>query len=221
MRSYILLSISFLGLLGFTASNAVADSVEYSITVNTSSEIGDTLNSPNIEFQFSPSSFPSDSATAEITNFSISGGALVPPATNIGGSSGQLPGTVTQTNVVGGSDYTEGIQFGNSLTFNLILSGTAVGSSATGFGGGQFTLDFFDNNGYLFTADPLNDGPVFTVDLNPDGSTTPTSYSSVVSYSGPGPVTSGVPEPSTWLLLSGGLIGVAALVRRRAHASGI
>ncbi len=214
MQLFKLSYISFFGLLGLTASFAAADTVQYMVTVNTSTEKLDT-NNPNIEFQFSPSPSPTDSATAQVTNFSISGpGALVGLGTDSGTSTGQLPLNVTQTNTSPGGDYLQGIQFGNSLTFTLTLSGTAVGPSATGAGGGTFTLDFFDNNGYLF-SNSSTDVPSFTVDLNPDGSTTPTAFSSAVTYSGPNPVTSTVPEPSTCLLLAGGLIGLAASARRR------
>jgi len=209
------LSIGLLALCGLTAPLAFADEIEYAITVDTSSQLA---NMGWIEFQFNGSPSGSQPADAEISNFATDG-TIIPPPQLTGDASGALPGTVSMDNGTNFDDYFEALTFGNTVTFDLTLSGPAIGATANGEGGGTFTLDFLDStqSNYLFTADPINDVPVFTVDVNPDGSVTPTAYGSVDTAEAPGSVVSfsQVPEPSMALLLAGGLAGMAILRRRR------
>lgn len=216
MRSRILpLSPFLLACLGLFAPHATATTVLYTITVDTSSQ--DT-NDAWIEFQFNPSSLGSDLAYADITAFTTDG-AFDPPGSgaNTGDSSGQLPGTVSMDNATSFNDYFEEMTLGDTIQFNLALSGPAL-DAPTGAGGGTFALDFLNaaQTGYLFTNDPINDVPVLTVDINPDGSTTATTYPSsgdgtpVVTFTGP----LSIPEPATLGLAGAALLGLAAVKRR-------
>jgi len=196
---------------------AASATVEYSVTVDTSSASG---MSGYIEFQFNPGSGGSQLAYADILNF-MTYGTLTPPGTNTGDSSGQLPAPVMQDNATSFNDYIEASTFGNTINLDLLLSGPAI-DAPDGTGGGTFTLDFLnsDQSGYLFTDDPINDVPVFTVDINGDGSTTAMTYSSegdgppVVTFSGP----ADVPEPSTGSLAAVGAIISTLVFRRRVRS---
>lgn len=215
------LSIALLLLCGLTGSVAFADpaSIQYAVTVNTSSAL---LSNGYIDFQFNPSSFTTQLANADVANFATDGvlNPADPDNGTTGAVSGELPGTVTLMNSQPSpNEYTEAMTFGTTITFDLDLYGPAINApNGSPGGGGTFTLDFLDSNGnYLFTNDNQNDVPVFTVDINPDGSTTAMTYPStdngppVVTFVGP----TAVPEPSTILLLSGGLLGLAVYGRKR------
>lgn len=204
-----------IGFLAVTTTRVALADVIYDVTVNTTSAL---LTQGYIELQFNPSSFTTQSADAEVTNYS-SDGVLIPPGTNANAdSTGQLPGTVSMDNNNGGSDYIEELTFGTTISFQLDLSGPAI-QTPDGEGGGEFILDFLnsDQSGYLFTDDPLNDVPVFTANINPDGSVTAANYASqdngtpVVTFT----EVSQVPEPSTIWLIAGGLLAIVALRRRR------
>lgn len=216
-RHKLLLSTTLLALCGFLAPAAFADSatIQYAITVNTTSAL---LTDGYIDFQFNPGPFTTQPANADVANF-FTDGVLNPADPNngtVGEVSGMLPGTVTLINSETTNEYTEAMTFGTTITFDLDLYGPAV-SNPNGEGGGTFTLDFFNDNGYLFTADSQDDVPVFTVDINGDGTTTAQTYPSedngppVVTFSGP----TFVPEPSSLLLLSGGLLALAFIGLRR------
>jgi hypothetical protein len=209
--------ITWLALFGAARLVAAAE-VQYRVTVDTSSQ---NSNSGYIDFQFNPSAFGSQAANADVDSFQMIGGGTPNPAAPGNGTSGEvsgvLPLTVSLINSESTNEYTEGMIFGNTITFDLGLYGPAL-DAPNGEGGGTFTLDFLDNNGnYLFTDDPQNDVPVLTVTINGDGSTTATTYASgnngppVVTFSGP----TLVPEPSSVLLLSGGLLALVVLHRRR------
>ncbi len=215
---------------GLTAPFAFAEEVtQYVVTVNTSSDV---TGGGYIDFQFNPSTSPTQAATAEVTNFT-SNGTLEPvdpycPSPCYGGTfgevSGTLPGTVTLINSETTNEYTEAMVFGTTITFDLDVFGPAVGSTANGDGGGTFTLDFLDavSGDQLFTEDPLNDVQVFQVNINSNGSTSGATFlstggaPSVVTFSGP----TQVPEPSAVLLLSGVLMAIGAFHRRRALKTG-
>jgi PEP-CTERM motif len=215
-----LLSFTFLaGVFATPAAFADPASIAYSVTVNTTSALA---SDGYIDFQFNPSSFTTQPANADVANFATDGVLNPADANNgtIGAVSGMLPGTVTLMNSQPSpNEYTEAMMFGTTITFDLDLYGPAL-SNPNGDGGGTFILDFFNDNGYLFTADSQNDVPVFTVTINGDGTTTAQTYPSqnngppVVTFSGP----TFVPEPSSLLLLSGGLLALACIaLRRRAN----
>jgi len=219
------LSIGLLATCALAAPAAFADEIQYAVTVDTSSQNG---NYGYIDLQFNPSGLPTQTAFADVTNFSTDGTLETfssdPNDGAFGDVSGTLPGNLTFDNLQTTNDYTQGITFGNTITFDVDLFGPGIDSpDATDFpGGSAFVLDFINSSfsGFLFTSDPtdINEFLAGTVDLNPDGSTTAANYPSfdggtpVVTLSGP----TTVPEPSMGLLLAGGLAAIAALRRRRA-----
>jgi hypothetical protein len=184
-------------------SSACANDL-YSVSVNTSSQFGQT---GFIDIQFNPGDNTSQFATLAITGFT--GGALepgvpLPTGAPTGDVSGLLPGTVLFDNGQTTSEYTEGIIFGNSLSFMATFGGPGI-HTPNGSTGSLFQLDFLNQNGssFLFTADPAGNNPfdfnVATIELNSNGSTTPTTYPDTGGFSD-ATVTS-IPEPATFLLL--------------------
>jgi hypothetical protein len=204
-----------LAICAFAAPAAFADEIQYAVTVNTSSENGQY---GYIDLQFNPGLLTTQGAFAQVTNFTPAGAlnAADPNNGTTGDVTGSLPGPLTFDNGQTTNEYTEGLTFGDTITFDVDLYGSAVGSTANGEGGGIFTLDFLDPSGnYLFTADPVNDVPVATVDINTDGSTTVTTFASDAEGDPSVASFTQVPEPSMGLLLAGGLAAIAALRRRR------
>lgn len=212
LRHY--LSIVFLPAVALTSQAAFAQSgVQYQVSVNTASQF---LSYANIQFQFDGSPGGSQPAEADITNFTTDG-VLNPPPTTTSGVSGTLPTTVTLGNSSTTVSYTEGMTFGTTITFDLDLSGSAI-SNPNGLGAGEFILDFPNSsqNGYLFTS-ASDSAPVFTVEINGDGTTTAMTYPSegggppVVTFTGP----TVLPEPSSIASLCIALSALGLLGRYR------
>jgi hypothetical protein len=208
------ITIGILAVCGLAVPAAFASSIEYTVAVNTSSQ---ATNYGYLEMQFNASSSPTQLADAVVTNV-MTDGVLDPSDPNNdedGDVSGLLPGTLSFDNGTTFNDYFEGIAFGDSITFDLLLSGPAI-NSPNGDGGGTFTLDFLNSSitGFLFTDDPINDLPVFTVNVNPDGSTTGATYPSTSDGTPVVTAFAEVPEPSMPFLVVGGLLAFGALRRR-------
>lgn len=94
------------------------------------------------------------------------------------------------------------------VTGNFILDGTLNVTARTGFGPG--TYDLLDYSGGTFTNNVLDLG------------TLPAGYSYRLDTTIPGQVdliVSVVPEPSTWVLLGLGIVGVGMMARRQRRAS--
>jgi len=209
-----------LGIAAFTPTFARAD-VMYSITVNTSSQSGET---GFIDIQLNPGDNTSQAVTLAITGYS--GGTLQPTLTPptgapFGDVTGTLPGSLLLDNGQTTNEFTEGIAFGNSISFLAAFSGPAL-DSPDGSSGSLFQVDFLNANGsaFLFTADPEGNNPfdfnVATIAINSDGSTTPTTYPDA-NGNLDGTVTA-TPEPSPLLTLGGVLAGLCWSVFRRARA---
>lgn len=185
--------------------------LEYMVTVNTTSAL---LTGGYIDFQLNPTTLPggSQAANADVTDF-LTDGVLNPADPNngtIGDVSGMLPGTVTFDNGQTTNDYTEGMTFGTTITFDVTLYGPAI-YTPNGQGGGSFYLDFLDSDGNPILG-PNGQGDALEIDINGDGTTSVAYQSPDVMLSGPAEV----PEPSSMaLLLAGGLIAFATLGRKR------
>ena len=202
-----LLSIASALLLACAVIPAHADTVTYSVTVNTSSQAG---NGGFIDLELNAGSLGAQDITATVTGFN---GATVnagDPNNFSFGTTGSLPGPLSFDNQVG-NDYFEALTFGNQLSFFVTLSGDGVSSSgaSTSDSGTIFQVAFFDpsQSSFLFSNDP--NGLAAEIDVAPDGT--------VTSAAQPGTTVAPTPEPATWSLvaMAGVLVGVAQRRKRR------
>jgi hypothetical protein len=196
--------------LSLLAAPAFADNISFQITVDTSSESG---NSGFLEFQLNSGTLPAQAVNADISNFM--GGTLDPANPSDFSSTGAfpLPGDLSLT-ATSSTDYFEAITFGNQLSFDVTLSGPGISlaGDATSSSGTSFLLDFLDptQSNFLFA-----NSVVGSIDVAPAGAVSvttnpfPDSGSSVETVT---PLTP-VPEPQANLLL----LAVAGAILRRAR----
>jgi hypothetical protein len=186
----------------------------YLVTVDTSAVNGV---SGFLEFGFAPRD-DSQSAFVRIGGFSPLGGLSGTPEVN-GGVSGALPGTLVIDNSTSFNDYFQAFNFESTITFLLQFDGPALGSpDGTSTTGSTFIFAMLDDTGTtpLLTTDP--NGNAFIVDVNLDGTTTPTLFPPTP---GGTPVVTleevSTPEPSALLLICTGLamIGLCRGLQRR------
>src|SRR5262249_6211250 len=135
------LALAVLGSLGLGPCRA--DSITYDVSVDTSSLNGQL---GFLDFQFNPGGVGALAATATITNFQTTGGIPDASSTPIGDASGVLPGTLTLGNSTAFNDLFQGFTYGSNFTFELTLSGPAIGGSG-GSVGSSFALSLFDATG--------------------------------------------------------------------------
>jgi hypothetical protein len=134
--------------------------------------------------------------------------------------SGALPATLTFDNGTGFNDYFEGFTFGSTLAFDVSLFGPALSSpDGISTSGSTFAFSMFsDAIGTLpVLTSNLTNGFAFTVNVNLDGTTTPTNFSSQTSSG-----VASVPEPGSLVLLGTGIaiISLGLRLRRRVPSEG-
>lgn len=193
-------------LICFYSGVLFADPITYQVNVDTSSISGI---SGAIEFQFG--GFGAQDAIATISGFSPSGSLGSIDFTSPTGVSGSLPGVLSLDNVPAGSgsDYLQGFTYSTSISFLLSFSGDALSNPNNGSFGSSFAFTMFDGGvpSNALLSDPA--GPLFTVDVNPDGSTSPSNN----SIRGAATIDA-VPEPSAfWLFMAAGA-GLLVLNRK-------
>ena len=185
----------------FAASAASASLSTYAVSIDTSSLIG---TSGALDFQFNPANSTGfTTATAGISGFT--GGTLSSPVLT-GDGSGTLPSSVTLNNTTQYNDYFTNYTFGNSIKFNLSLSG-ALGNS--------FTFSMFSDaagSSPALTSD-TTDGYALRLDINQNGNAItnniPTNISSSVTPT---------PIPPSMLLFASGLSGMFFMKRKKTAA---
>jgi hypothetical protein len=196
------------GVLG--SSTAFAGTITfYQITTDTSSIAG---TSGYLDFQFNPGPGTTQAATATVVGFS-SDGTLGGFPQLTGDAAGALPGDVVLNNTDQFNDYFEGFQFGEAVAFRVAFSGPAVTSpDGISNSGSTFAFSLYaaDQVTPLLTSDPS--GAVAGVDVNLDGTITPTSLSGVATVAP-------APEPGSALLLVAGLLGLGYWKRPRRYSS--
>jgi hypothetical protein len=211
MRGHSLLFTSF---IFSTASLAFASPITYDVTVNTSTINGIT---GSLDFNFNPGPLVTQAASLQILSFATDG-MLIPPAFPTGDVTGTLPGTLTFDNGTGFNDYFEDFTFGTTLAFDVSLYGPALSSpDGTSTSGSTFAFSMFsDTAGTIpaLTTDTV-DGFAFTVNVNLDGTTTPTNFSTQTSVV-PATATT-IPEPGS-VALAGTAAALLGLLRWKRRA---
>jgi PEP-CTERM motif len=196
------------------ASLASAGPITYDVTVDTSSIAG---TAGSLDFNFNPGPLVTQAASLQILNFA-SDGSLVNCAANVqgfcptGDVSGVLPATLTFDNGTAFNDYFDGFTFGTTISFDVSLYGPALSApDGVSTSGSAFAFSMFSDAAGtvpVLTAD-TTDGFAVTVNVNLDGTTTVTNFSSQTSVV---PAMGGsTPEPSGLALLGVGLACVGGL----------
>jgi hypothetical protein len=180
-----------------------AATVMYQVTVDTSSQLGNTGNLYLAVASGNNTADPLQIIVQNALGAVFSGTA---PLTT-GNTSGTLPTSVLFNHVASvNDDYLHIINaFGSQLTFLVTLTGPAV-LEGTAPAGTTLSIGFDDGTNSLFTSDPS--GLVATFDIGPLGAVVATSLAA-------GTTLDAVPEPGTWVLMSAGVLLVAFARKRR------
>jgi len=204
-RSAVILASAVLASFASTAAFA---SVVYTVVVDTSSVNGQT---GFVDFQFNPGNITTQAATVQILNFS--GATLAPSPSITGNVTGTLPGAVTIVNSTALNELFQGVTFGPSFSFTLVLSGPAIDApNGIANAGSTFGLGLYDAlQNPILTDQALISGDAAQVDINLNGTTSVTTFPSspagtpsVVSIA---PALASIPTLSRW-----GLMGLALLL---------
>lgn len=203
--------VFFGALLSCFGGLASANAVTYDVTVNTSSISG---TAGSLDFQFDPGSLATQAASLHIIGFTSDGTLAGSPVLS-GDVTGALPATLTFDNGTGFNDYFEGFTYSNTMSFDVSLYGPALSApDGESTSGSTFAFSMFSDSAGTIPAltTDATEGFAFTVDVNLDGTTTVTKFSSQTEV---GAVARAVPEPSSLAVLGAALALLVAFRFRR------
>jgi hypothetical protein len=175
----------------------------------------------NIDLQFNPGDNSTQTATAQITDYS--GSSFSGVAQTIGDVGGDLPGTLLFDNGSAFNDYYRPVIFGSILRLTLTIDGPAVESpTGTATSGSSFGIGIFDNASPnpnpILTTDP--NGFIAAVNLDINGLASITTFPSDGNGGLPAAEIVGAPEPATLVLFLTTLGGLFATRVRAAFRIG-
>lgn len=160
-----------------------------------------------LDLQFNPGMLPAVGATVTLSHFT---GAFGSEFYLEGGASGTLSGSITLSNTSSFNDLFQSLTLGGQFGFDLSFSGAYTGTAGTV--GTTFSVGLIGADQFSYLGNP--NGPLFQVELTPTFGGTPAS-TSLTMMAGNVASISAVPEPSTYLLLVGGLAVLGGAVRRQ------
>ncbi|MCL1593218.1 MAG: NF038129 family PEP-CTERM protein, partial [Actinomycetia bacterium] len=158
------------------AANVTAGFVDYQLKIDTSQLSG---TSGFLSLQFNPAvSIGTQPADMSLTNFATIGGAVQGSPIVEGATSGSLLGDVQMSNSSGLNRLTQAFDFGTELSFDLRLMGDMIADPSFGSLGTRFSLQLFAADGVTPQLTTHTAGAVLIVDIDPDGGTYATMFSS-------------------------------------------
>ncbi|WP_338845143.1 NF038129 family PEP-CTERM protein [Massilia sp. W12] len=159
------------------------------------------------DFQFNPGALDAASGTARVSRFQGVLDAI--GAQNSGDVSGALPASLNFANSQSYNDVFQAVQLGGRFSFNLDFDGDML-RNPNGIGSAfAFSIYGADGASVLGQADAAS-GSLLTFNLGQPGMAV-----SHVVFDNQIIAVSSVPEASEWAMLAGGLVAMAAFVRRR------
>lgn len=203
-----------LGLLALGALGTAARAQSFQVTLDTSSL---TSTTGTLDFLFNPGGADAQNATLQVSGFTTNG-TLAGTATDLGGGTGTLPGTLTIANSGSNNEVFQDITFGSTLSFTATLSGPALTPPTGTSSGSLFAFTVFNSLNHPVFANNA-DNSALDISVNADGSLTTQPAPPGANGLTVAPVSSPVPEASgalsLGLLLLFGAGGLAVAARRK------
>ena len=210
MKNSLLLIVALAALLfTFEAPTSFATGISLNVSIDTSG-LPATPGSEIFFILTDGSGLGDANNTATLTTFALGGGAVgaVDLSNTFGGASGDMSSTVSLTDSSFTNVFAETFSAGSSLSFLLNLT-TNLDAGGTP---DLFSIAITDPSGTLVsTSDPTGFNNLLVINLD-SASPSPSTYSSLLTLSSPGPITT--PEPATILLLAAGLAAIALSIKR-------
>ncbi len=146
---------------------------QYQVTIDTSELSG----SPGfIRVQFNPAMSPPDrGAVVQLTDFD-SDGVFSGDPEYVGGAQGSLLSVVSLRNESLLNQFTQAIQFGSLVTFDVLISDDAVFGMNSHMLGNRFSVQLFDADATTPQLTTDSSGAVVSIDLNSDRSVSARVY---------------------------------------------
>ena len=167
------------GATATAATTVVAEPVGGAITYRRLTFDTSALKGTNgtLALQFNPGELPgAQPATATVSSLVVSGGSTSGAPTTLGGASLAADGSFQLVNSGTLNELLLPLTYGDTVSFDLTLSGAAVAQPGGGSIGNAFAVQLLGTDGLTPQSTTEPDGAAMTTDLAPDGTATANSF---------------------------------------------